>query len=510
MRHWLWFSVCTVALSCVVVTAPAAATSAVSPGGGAGIKAPTLNWAACDDSGDGYECAAALVPLDYRDPFGKQFTLSVIRKPATDPANRIGSLFTSPGGPGLDAFLMVRDFGDNAPPVLRERYDIIGFDPRGVGGSSRLNCVTQPVYSDQWARSTGRPSAGGFERAVAFGKQFNDGCTASDAELLPYLGTGYVARDMDLLRAAVGDEKLNFFGFSYGTYIGAVYANLFPKRIRVLALDGAVDADGWTNDPYKNNHAQYVAGDIALKRFFAWCVKSPGQCEFGAGRPAEAFLKLQADLDANPIRNADGRVIATGALLTLRVAMDLGGGRAGWPELARQLHEVATTRGGFIVREVSAGFTRYMVANTAIECADRQFPRDLETLRVALSEAVAAAPYLGPGVAYGPPNYDQGHAQACAQWPVERRSNYSGPWNAPGAAPALVVGTTHDPDVPFQEAVTLSKTLENARLLTFRGESHTAWFSSECSKAIITKYLIDATLPPPNAYCDDEPVPTEG
>lgn len=507
MRRKTWLAMATAVASSLVLLVPPASAAPLPPGGATGAAVPVLSWAPCDDSGDGYECATARVPLDYRDPTGRQVTLSLIRKPATDPAKRIGSLFTSPGGPGLNASYMVRDLGESAPAVLRERYDIIGFDPRGVGASTSVSCVSQPLYSEQWAASTGRPSPGAFDRAVVFGKRFNDGCVTADAALLPHLGTENVARDMDLLRAAVGDEQLNFFGFSYGTYIGTVYANLFPKRTRVLALDGAIDPESYTNRPYENNHAQYVAGEAALNRFFTWCAKSPGQCSFGDGRPAEAFRRLQADLDANPVQTPDGRIIATGALLTLRVAMDLGSGRSYWPTLAADLHEVATTHGGWYVREVSAGFTTYMNANTAVECADRRFPKDVNELRTRLSAAVTAAPLLGPGIAYGPPNYDQGHAQACAQWPAERRSSYAGPWTAPDAAPALVVGTTNDPDVPYQDAVTLSRTLRNARLLTFQGESHTAWHQSACSRAIITRYLVDGALPAPNTVCADEPVP---
>ncbi|MFB9691186.1 alpha/beta hydrolase [Amycolatopsis plumensis] len=496
-----------VVLTCLTLFPPAASAASRPPSGLRGVPIPALAWAPCDTSGDGYECAIAQVPLDYRNPGGRKIALSVIRKPATDPAHRIGSLFTSPGGPGLEAFYSVRDLGSSAPQVLRERYDIVGFDPRGVGGSARVTCVSQPVYSKQWAASTGRPSSGGFERAIAFGKQFNDGCVLSDAELLPYMGTEFAARDMDLLRAAMGDERLNFFGFSYGTYLGTVYANLFPERVRVLALDGGIEPDSYTNDPYRNNYDQYVAADASLTRFLTWCLKSPTQCAFGGGHPVEAFRVLQASLDADPVRASDGRVIATGALFSFWVSQELGGGRANWPMLAGYLQEVATKRSGWLVREISPGYTTYMNNNAVIECGDRRFPRDTALLRSNVSIAVAAAPLLGPALAYGPPSYDQGNAQSCAQWPAERLSSYSGPWSAPGVAPVLVVGTTNDPDVPYQHAVKLSRTLQNARLLTFQGETHTTWFYSECSKAYITRYLVDGTLPPPNSVCADEALP---
>ncbi|ADB33363.1 TAP domain protein [Kribbella flavida DSM 17836] len=484
-------------------------TQPTPAGGVASVPVPVLNWAPCDTSGDGYQCTTAQVPLDYSQPQGAKVTLSLIRKPATVPSQRIGSLFTNPGGPGLAASLMVRDLGENAPVELRERYDIVGFDPRAVGGSTpKVSCVTLPEYAEQWAATPGRLSSGGFERAVTFGKRFSDGCVANNAALLPHLGTENTARDMDLLRAAVGDEQLNFFGFSYGTYLGTVYANLFPQRTRVLALDGAVGPDSFVNRPYDNNHRQYVAAEASLNRFFAWCTKSPADCSFGDGRPADAFRRLQASLDVTPVRDANGKVVARGGLFTFWVSLELGYGQSNWSWLATELQKAATTRSGALVSPMSDAYTRYMNLNTAIECADRRFPQDVNLLRGKLAAAIQAAPLLGPALAHGPANYDQGHAQACAQWPAERKSSYAGPWNAPGAATALVIGTTHDPDVPFQDAVELTNALDNARLLTFEGTTHTTWHYSACTRSIITRYLIDGTLPPHHTVCADEPMPT--
>ena len=495
-------------LTALPLLAPAAAASPAPPAGTASVAVPVLSWAPCDSSGDGYECTTAQVPLDYSKPQGTKVTLSLIRKPATDPSKRIGSLFTNPGGPGLAASLMVRDLGDNAPAALRERYDIVGFDPRAVGNSTpKVRCMTLPDYAEQWAATPGRPTADGFQRSLAFSKVFTDGCVASNAELLPHIGTANTARDMDLLRAAVGDERLNYFGFSYGTYLGTVYANMFPQRTRVLALDGAVGPESLVNNPYANNHRQFVAAEASLNRFFGWCMKSPADCSFGNGQPKEAFRKLQADLDANPIRDASGKVVVRGGLFTFWVSLELSYSRAYWPTFADELQKAATTRTGTFVAPMSDAYARYMNLNTVVECADRRFPKDVNLLRAKVADAVKAAPLLGPALAYGPANYDQGHAAACAMWPAERKSSYAGPWNAPGAATALVLGSTNDSDVPYQDAVELANELDNARLVTFDGETHTTWGYSECTRSIITKYLIDGSLPPHHTVCTDEPLP---
>ncbi|WXB20288.1 alpha/beta hydrolase [Pendulispora albinea] len=402
----------------------------------------------------------------------------------------------------------MRRLGQSAPAPMRERFDIIGFDPRGVGASVPLACQNQREYSDAWAQATARPERGQFDRALQLAKEFNDACVRESADRLPYVGTQYTARDMDVLREAAGDKKLNYFGISFGTFIGTVYANLFPKRIRVLALDGAYDPETYANRPYEYDLGQYVAVDAALKRFFDWCKDTPESCSFGNGNPAKAFLDLQASLDANPIRNAEGRVIANGATLVLQIVFDLNRARPFWPTLAKDLAQAQTTRDGRLLAEVSAGTASFLGMNTAIECADRDFPRDKSLLRTFLRLESAVAPYAGPAIAFGPPGYDHGHAPACVQWPAARRSRYAGPWDAAGSPPILVVGTTGDPDTPYPDAVSLARKLDNARLLTFKGEGHTGYSGSACARAAISDYLVDRVLPARGAVCDDALPPT--
>ncbi|HWO62416.1 MAG TPA: alpha/beta hydrolase [Umezawaea sp.] len=460
--------------------------------------APPLAWTDC---GDGFQCATAEVPLDYHDPKGPKIGLGVTRKQATDPAQRIGSLFLNPGGPGGGTDALVRFFSTAGPSELRARFDIIGFDPRGVERSSPLACQSQAEYTEAWSQATSRPAEGGFDRSLVQGKQFADACQRESARLLPFVGTEYVARDMDLMRQAVGDEKLNYFGISYGTYIGTVYANLFPDRIRVLALDGAYNPETYANRPYEYDLGQFVAVESALTRLLDWCSRTPAECAFGDGNPRAAFVELQNSLDADPVRAEDGTFVGNGALLTFNVVRGLSDGLAAWPEIAKGLLAAERDRSGDLLKAPPAVS---LAANTSVECADRLFPMGKGQLRAQLAKASEAAPLTGPALAYAVPSYDHAHATACTQWPVRSKSRFAGPFGARTAPPILVVGSTGDPDTPFPDAVALASTLRGGRLLTYRGEGHTGFLNSkQCVSDHIVAYLVTGTLPAEGTVCED-------
>lgn len=357
-----------------------------------------------------------------------------------------------------------------------------------------------------WEADTARPTPGGFERAVNQAKTFNELCMRDSAEMLPYVGTEYAARDLDLLRAAVGDEKLSRAGFSYATYLGTVYANLFPDKVRAMSLDSAVDPYGYvhTNRIFRSEYDQFVNQDQGLERFLAWCKGAPTYCTFGGGDPRAAFLRLQQRFDDAPVRSGDGTVLVNGFTFSFQVMARLSGGKVRWQMMANELVNAERGTGYFMTANTVADDPAFLMRNTAIECADRPFPRSLPMLSSVNAAQVKSAPLLGPAFAHGLPSYDQSHSPACVQWPAQRRSNYTGAFNASGKTPILVVGSTGDPDVRFEDSVTLANTLTNARLLTFKGEGHIAYRNSACVRDKMTIYLINLTMPSPNAVCDDD------
>ena len=253
------------------------------PGGLSGIPVPSLSWTDCPDKDPGLQCATARVPRDYRNLGSGFLSLHLKCHRATDPTHRIGSLFVNPGGPGGSGADFVSDVVSKLPAEVTSRFDVVGFDPRGVADSGQVICLTAQETQQAWADASASVQPGAFERGQRAAEQFDYACQLRSGDLLPYIGTEYVARDMDLLRAAIGDNKLNYFGVSFGTFIGTVYANLFPARIRVMALDGAYDPEAYANHPYKYDYGQYVALEGALRRFFGWCARSP-DCPFGHGQ----------------------------------------------------------------------------------------------------------------------------------------------------------------------------------------------------------------------------------
>jgi pimeloyl-ACP methyl ester carboxylesterase len=328
---------------------------------------------------------------------------------------------------------------------------------------------------------------------------------------LPFFGTGYVARDIDVLRQALGEEQLTYYGRSFGTYVGTVYASMFPDRVRAMALDGAYDPEHYANDPYAYDEPQFLALDASMRHFLRWCARNPNQsptgCGFGDGQPTLAFAKLKRDLDANPVPIPGGGR-ANGFTVAYRLLFNLNEGKVFWPALGEALRQAQQRDpASFLLSPPSPGSFDFLNPNVVVECIDREYPRDLATLEANVRSSAASAPLLGPPWAFAPPTYDHNHAPACAQWPGERVSRYDGPYHATGSEPILVVGTTNDPDTPYQDAVALSRQLDNATLLTFDAEGHTAFGRSACATEAVTAYLADLTVPPANTVCSDEPPP---
>ncbi|WP_051705105.1 alpha/beta hydrolase [Streptomyces sp. NRRL S-455] len=487
------------------VAGTAAPAVATQPDGKTGQPpVPSLSWSDCQG---GFECADAQVPLDYRDPQGRTITLAVIRKKAPDQAKKKGTLFLQPGGPGNSGVDFVRGNYAGLPAAVRDSFDVFGYDVRGVGRSSQVECWDDQTYTQAITAAKGVPGPDAYEPAVRQAAAFAQACQDKAGELLPYVGTEYVARDIDLLRQALGEDQLTYYGRSFGSYIGTVYAALFPDRVRALVLDGAYDPERYANRPYAYDRSQYLALDGAMSRFLDWCAADQATCGFGDGDPRGAFEKLKADLDAGPVPTANGGQ-ANGYTLVYRLLFNINAGKVIWPSLGAALHKAQQRDNtSFLLRPPSAASYDFLNPNVVVECVDRDYPRNPHLLKWKVTSFAKAAPLLGPPLAYGPPLYDHQHATTCAQWPAEKPSRYDGSFRAEGSAPILVLGTTGDPDTPYRDAVALSRQLDNGRLLTFEAEGHTAFGRSVCATDAVTGYLVDLKVPARGTTCADETQP---
>ncbi len=281
-RRGRWLAPIAVVAALAVLAAgcsgrPAGSAPASAPTTLAGYYAQRLDWQPCDD---GFECAQLLVPFDYARPAGRRFSLPVIKLPATDPSRRIGALVINPGGPGGSGVQYALGARSEFPAALLARFDIVGFDPRGVAASQpALTCLTGPQLDKYLATDDMPANAAQLAAVVAQSKLYAARCAQDSAALLPYVGTRNAARDLDVLRAALGESRLTFLGKSYGTYLGTWYAQLFPHRVRALVLDGAVDPD---TPSLQDDITQAQGFQVALRSFAAWCLTTTG-CPLRAG-----------------------------------------------------------------------------------------------------------------------------------------------------------------------------------------------------------------------------------
>jgi pimeloyl-ACP methyl ester carboxylesterase len=474
-----------------------ASTAQPAPTTLAGYDAQHLDWTSCDN---GFECAHLLVPFNYEQPDGRRFTLPVIKLPAADPSRRIGALVVNPGGPGGSGVQYALAARSELPAAVLARFDIVGFDPRGVGGSEpALHCLTGPQLDQYLATDDEPATAAQLATVVQQSKLFAARCEQNSAALLPYVGTENAARDLDVLRAALGDARLSYLGKSYGTYLGAWYAELFPQRVRALVLDGAVDPD---TPSLQSDITQAQGFQVAFASFASWCVTTSG-CPLGrpAARAAAKVQGLITRANATPLANQlnDGQP-ANGAMLVTGIAAALYS-KAYWPDLKTALASAFGGNGTVLVelanllvgRNPNGTYSNLVDAETAIDCLDRPWPRALSSWQAAAKQAAAAAPLFGAPILWG--------SLACAYWPVP-----SAPLpqlRAAGARPILVVGTTRDPATPYRWAQALARDLASGVLLGWNGDGHTAYGQgSACVDTIVNDYLIDLTVPRSGVVCN--------
>ena len=497
-----------------LVTTAVLATPAAAAG-----PIPKLTWQPCaGKSLQGLQCATARVPQNYGHPGRSKINLAVIRHRATAPADRIGTLFINPGGPGQSGRAALAQGG--LPPALSARFDLVSWDPRGVGASTAVQCFSSPADEGRFFEGVGSVGASfpvgraekkeWIRRYRAFGAR----CERTNRDLLRHVSTADTARDLNLLRRAVGDRKLTYWGLSYGSFLGATYANLFPSRVRAMILDGNLNPRAYVHRQLPANDGKFLStmlrqhGDRGsaeiLDAFLDLCgATDTAQCAFSAGSAAATHEKYDALLQR--LRADPASADISYADLSSQIFEYLAGGPEAWPEAAGCLQEVWTTGSWCPSPLVSAqpANTAHRYAGPeqlyAILCSESPNPRPSAFWaldRFANQRSGAAGPYK------------LWLAEPCASWPAGAADRYGGPWDRRTANPLLVIGNTHDPTTPYSNAQAMSRQLARARLLTLEGYGHTSGADpSTCIDEAAIAYLIHKALPPEGTRCpaNEEP-----
>ncbi|MDH6214651.1 alpha/beta hydrolase [Streptomyces pseudovenezuelae] len=486
------------AASVALAALPRATPATLAP-----YYAQKLSWRSCGVPG--FECATMKAPLDYAEPDAGDVRLAVARKKATGKGKPLGSLLVNPGGPGGSAIGYLQQYaGIGYPAEVRARYDMVAVDPRGVARSEPVECLDgrdMDTYTQTDTTPDDKKETGELVDAY---KEFAEGCGERSPELLRHVSTVEAARDMDILRAALGDGKLTYVGASYGTFLGATYAGLFPDRVGRLVLDGAMDP----SLPARRLNLDQTAGfETAFQSFAKDCVQQP-DCPLGRKdtKPAQVGKNLKAffrKLDQHPIPagDADGRKVGEALATTGVIAAMYDEGA--WAQLREALTSAMKEKDGagllvlsdsYYERDAKGGYSNLMFANAAVNCLD--LPAAFSTpdqVEESLPAFEKASPVFGEGLAWA--------SLSCAYWPVKPTGE---PHRivAKGAAPIVVVGTTRDPATPYGWARSLSRQLSSARLLTYEGDGHTAYGrGSDCIDSAIDTYLLRGRPPVEGKRC---------
>jgi pimeloyl-ACP methyl ester carboxylesterase len=503
--------------------APLAASAAAA--GPATPLVPVLHWRSCDG---GFQCATARVPLSYADPRGATISIAVVRHRATEPGRRLGSLFFNGGGPAAQIQGFVADFGE-FPAVLRERYDIVTFDPRGFGYSTQVRCFpTMAAENKLLGRlppfPVGARQDAAWERTWA---RFDARCAARGGAAIDHDTTADVARDLNLLREAVGDPVLNYYGESYGTLLGATYANLFPATTGRMILDGNINPVAWTNpdgtEPSWLRLGRDRASAATLRDFLDLCGETTtSACAFSAGRPAATRAKwatLLRRLRRRPVTVGTPPHVYTYADAVTSVPL---GSVAQWQQGASLIQQlwVASAPPGRDAPAASPAAPAQAASPAASTapaapysgqeqqlaelCADGPNPRDPGVYPALARLAYARSGAFGPEFTW--------ESEECAAWPAAAaQDRYSGPWNRRTASTILLFGNTGDPATSYQSSVALSRELARARLLTIDGYGHTETNNpSTCALDYGIRYLLTGALPATGTVCPQNATPFPG
>ncbi|MFI6449452.1 alpha/beta hydrolase [Kitasatospora sp. NPDC050543] len=475
--------------------APLEPLPAAVPAALAGYYAQSLGWQPCDD---GFECATFKVPLDYDHPAAGDLSLAAVRKVSDGTAPRRGSLLLNPGGPGGSAIEYVEAAAGTYSAGVRAAYDLVGVDPRGVGRSSPVNCLAGPRMDAFTAVDMTPDDQAETDALAAADKEFATACQQRSGAVLGHVSTVESARDMDVLRALLGDDRLHYVGKSYGTFLGATYAGLFPSRVGRVVLDGALDP---SLDAQAGNRTQAGGFETAWAAFAQDCVRHEdcpvGRSEKEAGEKLDALLR---SIDAQPLPTDSERRLtesqATTGVIEAMYAEFL------WPELRSALADATAGSGTALLklsdsyygRSPDGSYPNLMSANMAVNCLDLPAPfRTPDDVRRAVPEFEQASPHFGRDMAW--------MALSCAYWPVPA-TGAPHTVRAAGAAPIVVVGTTRDPATPYAWSQSLAGQLESGRLLSYDGDGHTAYGRhNACIDGAVDSYLLTGSAPEQGKRC---------
>lgn len=468
---------------------------------GTDFGAQKPHWRDCVS---GMQCAKVQAPLDWGNPEGERIELALVRQPALS-GTSMGTIFVNPGGPGASGVDYIADSIDYAVgEELQQNFDIVGWDPRGVGSSTAVKCLDDAAM-DEFLYGLGATdglevgSKEWIDAAVRESAEFGEACLKATGPLLAHVDTASTVKDLNMLRAIVGDEKLNYLGYSYGTYIGARYADAYPERVGKLVLDGAIDP---TTSEAEVVREQTLGFELALRAYVADCL-THSECPV-SGSVDSAMRQWRALIDsveAKPLKGSDGRLLTSGTLLTAIITPLYS--QQNWPYLDMLY---STVKNGdadtalfladfYYDRDEKGRYASNLItAFIAINCLDypRALPLNLDQMRKEAKELEQIAPTIGAYQGYG----DVG----CASWPVagvEDRSAVS----AEGADPIIVIGTTGDPATPFRWAESLADQLQSGVLLVYEGEGHTAYGESTCIDGAVEQYFLTGAVPESGKRC---------
>jgi pimeloyl-ACP methyl ester carboxylesterase len=455
-----------------------------------------IEWKPCSGStSTEVECGNIEVPFDYADPDQGSFVLYVKKHNASSPADRIGSMMVNPGGPGFGGSSLADDAQYYFSQDLIDRFDIIAWDPRGTGESTpAVNCVDT---FDEYFGLDSPPETPEEKQALIDASQaFNDKCAENSGTILPYISTMASAQDINSLRLALGEEKVSYFGFSYGSELGTTWATMFPETVRAIVVDGAVDPNA-SSVQEGMNQAKGFEGQLTT--FLKQCSEKT-TCAFHNGGIAEdAFDKLVLDIDTTPLEVSKDRTLVTQGVLFTAVAQAMYSDYY-WPQLSEALHDAQLGDGKGILqlyddyyqRNEDGTYGNELEAFLAISCLDDPGATSTEEVDLHIEEFITAAPRLGGNFAYG---------YSCALWPVRQAAKVA--ITGKGAGPIVVIGTTGDAATPLESTRKMALGLEQGILIVVGANQHTGYGANNCVVKAVDEYLIKLKVPANETTCKD-------